>query len=99
MTSPNVASRRNGGRTVREERPKFGGAGALPEETIRVRLNGKERDVPSGLTVGELLESLELQPSLVVVEHNREILSRDAYRRTPVEAGDSLELVHFVGGG
>jgi thiamine biosynthesis protein ThiS len=67
--------------------------------TVRVRINGKDRDVDAGLTVRSLIESLELHPSLVVVELNREILARDSYGETPVQAGDSLELVHFVGGG
>jgi thiamine biosynthesis protein ThiS len=67
--------------------------------TVRVRINGKDRDVDAGLTVRSLIESLELHPSLVVVELNREILARDSYGETPVQAGDSIELVHFVGGG
>ncbi len=68
-------------------------------ETIQVRLNGKDRDVAAGLTVHALLESLELHPGLVVVELNREILDRASYGDVPVQAGDTLELVHFVGGG
>jgi sulfur carrier protein len=67
--------------------------------TIRVRLNGKERDVDEGHTVLSLIESLELHPSLVVVEFNREILARDSYGEFPVRDGDTIELVHFVGGG
>jgi len=67
--------------------------------TVRVRLNGKERDIDAGHTVRSLLESLELHPALVVVELNKEILARDAYGATPVQEGDTLELVHFVGGG
>lgn len=66
---------------------------------IEVRLNGKERRVPAGLTVRELLESLDLRPELVVVELNREIVGRDDYGSVPVRAGDTVELVHFVGGG
>lgn len=69
------------------------------ETTIQVRLNGKERDVVAGQTVRTLLESLDLHPSLVVVELNREILARDAYGDVPVRQGDTIELVHFVGGG
>jgi thiamine biosynthesis protein ThiS len=69
------------------------------EDAIRIRLNGRDRDVPVGSTVKELIESLDLQPALVVVEHNREILERDRYGRTEVRDGDVLELVHFVGGG
>lgn len=67
--------------------------------TVQVRLNGKERDIAAGQTVRALLESLELHPSLVVVELNREILARDTYGVVPVKEGDTIELVHFVGGG
>jgi thiamine biosynthesis protein ThiS len=67
--------------------------------TILVHLNGKEREVGPTHTVRSLIESLELHPSLVVVELNREILPRDAYGEVPVRDGDTIELVHFVGGG
>ena len=66
---------------------------------VRVHLNGEDRDVPAGLSVHGLLEWLELNPALVVVEANRVILERDSYSGIPVSHGDTLELVHFVGGG
>lgn len=68
-------------------------------QTIQVRLNGKDREVGSEHTVRSLIESLELHPSLVVVELNREILERDRYGDVAVQDGDTIELVHFVGGG
>lgn len=71
----------------------------MSTETITVRLNGAERSVADGLSVHSLLQSLDLRPELVVVERNREILTRDRYRDVPVAEGDILELVHFVGGG
>lgn len=56
--------------------------------------------VPPGASVGDLLRALELEPKLVVVEHNRGILrDRDALDRVPLAPGDVLEIVHFVGGG
>jgi len=67
--------------------------------TIGVRLNGDDREVPQDLSVTGLLEWLDLNPALVVVELNRTILDRDLYGGTCVAEGDSLELVHFVGGG
>jgi sulfur carrier protein len=66
---------------------------------IRVILNGEERELEPGLTVTTLLDHLGLHPRLVVVEHNRHILDRTAFDATEVRAGDSFELVHFVGGG
>ena len=66
---------------------------------VTVTLNGKPRQVPEGLSLLELLKQLDVQPSRVVVEHNREIRRRDEFEKTQVHAGDELELVYFVGGG
>jgi sulfur carrier protein len=68
-------------------------------QSIRVHVNGKDRDVSGGLTVTGLLESFDLDPRLVVVELNREILARDRFPAVEVREGDRVELVHFVGGG
>ena len=62
-------------------------------------MNGEEREVQSGLSVHELVESFDLNPLLIVVELNREILSRDQFKDVQVSEGDAVELVHFVGGG
>lgn len=69
------------------------------EEALSIRVNGEERRIAEGSTVGDLLAQLGLHPGMVVVEQNREILRRDAVPSTPVRAGDQFELVHFVGGG
>jgi thiazole synthase len=66
---------------------------------VTVTLNGKARIVPDGLTLRDLLEHLDVSPSRVVVEHNREIRRRDDFETTVVHGGDELELVYFVGGG
>ena len=68
-------------------------------DTIQVRVNGKDRDVEPGQTIHVFLESLELHPGMVVVELNKEILARDTYGENEVQQGDTIELVHFVGGG
>ena len=66
---------------------------------MNVTLNGERRDILDGLTVAGLLEHLGLQAGRVAVERNLEILPRDRWEATPVEAGDRFEIVHFVGGG
>ena len=66
---------------------------------VTVTLNGKPRVVPAGLSLLELLERLDVQPSRVVVEHNREIRRKDDFKTAKVRDGDELELVYFVGGG
>ena len=68
-------------------------------DPITVHINGMGRELPAGLSVLAALEHLDLNPALVVVELNREILERSLYADAQVESGDVLELVHFVGGG
>lgn len=66
---------------------------------LTVTINGEPRQVPGPATLLELLERLELDPRTVVVERNREIVRRARLGEVQVEAGDTIELVHFVGGG
>ena len=67
---------------------------------ITLMVNGAPRDLAPDSTIAGLLGSLGLDPRLVVVEHNREILrDRDAYPTLGLRDGDVVEIVHFVGGG
>jgi sulfur carrier protein len=66
---------------------------------VKIKLNGEEKEITDGVTLIGLLEQLKIRPARVVVERNRDIVSRDAYGATLLREGDSLEIVHFVGGG
>jgi thiamine biosynthesis protein ThiS len=68
--------------------------------TIAVTVNGEPRALPADATVASLLAAHGLDPRLVVVEHNRVILrDRSALPAIALAAGDTVEIVHFVGGG
>ena len=66
---------------------------------MEILLNGDRTAVPGPATLAALLEHLGLDPRMVVVEHNRTIVRRPQLATTPLAAGDTVELVHFVGGG
>jgi thiamine biosynthesis protein ThiS len=66
---------------------------------VKVRINGEEKEIVDGLSVARLLEELQIRPGRVVVELNRDIISRDTHGSTMLNEGDALEIVHFVGGG
>jgi sulfur carrier protein len=66
---------------------------------ISVSVNGQNRQVAPGGSLLDLLAGLDLDPRTVVVELNREIVRRPELETTGVRDGDSVELVHFVGGG
>jgi len=63
-------------------------------------VNGEERTVATGSTIGDLLRELNISPHAVVVELNREIVrDRDRLDSIVLATGDAVEIVHFVGGG
>jgi thiamine biosynthesis protein ThiS len=66
---------------------------------MKIRINGEEKEIEAGLSVTALLDELQIRPGRVVVELNRNIISRDAFGFTALKEGDALEIVHFVGGG
>ena len=66
---------------------------------MELSINGEAADAPPGLTVLELLEQRGLRARDVAVERNLVLVPRDAFAATVLEPGDSLEILHFVGGG
>lgn len=71
---------------------------------MKLQINGEERHfadlAPSmQFTIADLIESLSMKSDRVAVEFNREIAPRDRWSETVLHDGDSLEIVHFVGGG
>lgn len=66
---------------------------------VEIVVNGELRAVPEGLSVTGLLEHLSVDGGRVAVELNREIVRKQAWGATAVEAGAKVEIVQFVGGG
>jgi thiazole synthase len=62
-------------------------------------VNGEPRRIAPGSTIAQLVASLELDPQKVAVERNGEIVPRSTLADAPLADGDTLEIVHFVGGG
>jgi thiazole synthase len=67
--------------------------------TISIRVNGEHRRVSAGISFAALAAELGLEPTRVAVERNLEIVPRSTLAEVPVEDGDEIEIVHFVGGG
>ena len=66
---------------------------------IEIVVNGDPRQVDRGMTVAALVASLGLASEHVAVERNRAIVPRAEHGDTSLSAGDTLEIVTFVGGG
>ena len=66
---------------------------------LELVVNGEPRELPAPATAADLLRHLQLDPRTVVLELNRRIIRRGQLDQTQLSSGDSIELVHFVGGG
>ena len=66
---------------------------------LALTVNGKAREIAEPTTLLAFLEAHNVNPRLVAVEYNGEIVKRERYGEVTLQAGDRLEIVHMVGGG
>jgi len=69
---------------------------------MNVTINGKETSLPENpaRTIDSLLEELDVSQRLyVTVELNGEVLDRADFTGKPVNDGDVIEFLYFMGGG
>jgi len=71
----------------------------MSESLIDVQVNGESRQCAANLWLPGFLEQMGLNPRLVAVEYNGEILHRQFWDSTQIQNGDRLEIVTIVGGG
>jgi sulfur carrier protein len=62
-------------------------------------INGKSVTLERPITVAEFLEARGLNAKMIVVEHNGEILRREAFGDVMLRAGDQVEIVQMMAGG
>jgi len=66
---------------------------------VHVTVNDEPRRLDAGASVADLVAVLGLGPRRIAVEVNRALVPRETYASTPLQDGDRVEIVHFVGGG
>ena len=66
---------------------------------MHITINGQNRDISPGLTLHDLVLSMNLDPAVVVAELNHDIVPGAQFAATVLRDGDRLELLSFVGGG
>ena len=64
-------------------------------------INGVEKQFPDGIPqrLAGLLQHLEINEATVAAEIDGRIVERKDFAQTELSAGQSIELVRFVGGG
>jgi sulfur carrier protein len=70
-----------------------------PSNAIELQVNGETKRCLAKTKLPKFLIEIGLNPRLVAVEYNGEILARPLWPDTTLQAGDRLEIVTIVGGG
>ena len=66
---------------------------------MKIILNGKEAVLDANISINALIANLELDPKIVAIEKNREIVPSSEFENSVISDGDYIEIVQFVGGG
>ena len=66
---------------------------------MKLTVNGKFHEAKDGANISELLAELGMNPQLVAVEVNKQLVTRKYHTETFLKDGDVLEIVTLVGGG
>tara|TARA_B100001123_G_C14837469_1_gene838735 strand:- start:427 stop:630 length:204 start_codon:yes stop_codon:yes gene_type:complete len=65
----------------------------------KIQLNGKSYEVNPNTNLTQLLRKLNISSSRVAIEINGVIAEKSKYHARNLNAGDKVEIVHFIGGG
>lgn len=65
---------------------------------MNLTINGKPEEV-TGSTISDILKLKDIDPHMVAVELNSQIIERDQLPTTTLKDGDKLEFLFFMGGG
>jgi sulfur carrier protein len=66
---------------------------------MNITVNGKAREIEGETDLPSLLHAFDVNPRLVAVAINGDVIPKDQYAGVRVRAGDTLEIVRMVGGG
>ncbi len=66
---------------------------------MKATINGELRDLPDGLTVGRLLETLGSPRDGIAVARNQRVVRRAEYDSDRIGEGDRVEIIKAVAGG
>ena len=66
---------------------------------MKLRVNGEDRELDEPVTIEALLVLLDIDTRGTAVEVNREVVPKSRHSETPLNEGDSIEIIRMTGGG
>ena len=66
---------------------------------IKIKVNGKVTTFQDKINLLKLVSILKIPIKKVAIELNQEIIDKKKLNKTILRNNDSIEIVHFIGGG
>ena len=66
---------------------------------IKIKVNGKYMIIKQKTSVQDLIKALKIPVGKIAIEMNKEILDKKKLKNKMLKNKDSIEIVHFIGGG
>ena len=66
---------------------------------IKIKINGKVRTFQNKINLLKLVNILKIPIKKVAIELNQEIIDKKNLNKIMLKNNDSVEIVHFIGGG
>ena len=62
-------------------------------------VNGKQQDIENNISVLDFINLKKLNPSKIIIELNRQIITKAVYESVILKENDNLEILSLVTGG
>ena len=66
---------------------------------IKIKVNGKVKTFKENINLSRLVKNLKIPIKKVAIELNQEIIDKKKINKIMLRNNDSIEIVHFIGGG
>ena len=66
---------------------------------IKIKLNGKSSTIEKNISLKKYINTIKIPIKKVAIELNHQIVDKNRLNKIKLKNNDTIEIVHFIGGG
>ena len=66
---------------------------------IKIKLNGKSSTIDKNISLKKYINTIKIPIKKVAIELNHQIVDKNRLNKIKLKNKDTVEIVHFIGGG
>mgnify|MGYP001424180451 FL=1 len=66
---------------------------------IKIKLNGKSLTIGKNISLKKYIDTIKIPIKKVAIELNHQIVDKNRLNKIKLKNKDTIEIVHFIGGG